>query len=290
MKIGAILILYNPNLELLNSVILSTQSQVDSICVIDNTVDSVGKAFFYKYRNTCYIPLGKNIGIAAAQNIGISYFVDLNFDYVLLIDQDSILYSNMVVCMLNSYAILQQRGHNVAVVGTKAINRETGLPYKEEYPILSKFSLDSYNFLLVNSCRSSVSLISTNNFKKVGGMESELFIDGVDNEWCWRAKSRCNLNSYVLENSVIEHKLGQGDKSFLWYKVSIPSSFRVYYEFRNYFILCRRNYVPSVWKYKNGIKYIIKLFYYPVFVPPRISYLKSISKGIRDGLFKSEVR
>ena len=115
-------------------------------------------------------------------------------------------------------------------------------------------------------------------------MDSSLFIDGVDNEWCWRAKNKGNLDSFVSLDFKMNHYLGEGDRSFFGIKISISSPFRVYYQFRNFFILCRKSYVPGIWKIKNAVKYTIKFFYLPIFVIPRLEYLKKIFLGTIDGI------
>lgn len=71
---------------------------------------------------------------------------------------------------------------------------------------------------------------------------------------------------------------------FFLKKVAIASPFRVYYQFRNYLWLCRRDYVPRYWKKKNGMKYFVKLFYFPICVAPRAMYLRRIVHGVISGL------
>lgn len=71
---------------------------------------------------------------------------------------------------------------------------------------------------------------------------------------------------------------------FFYKKVAIASPFRVYYQFRNYLWLCRRDYVPRYWKRKNGMKYFVKLFYFPICVAPRTMYLRRIVRGVISGL------
>lgn len=131
---------------------------------------------------------------------------------------------------------------------------------------------------------SSISLIPCKAFSIVGGFDESLFIDGVDNEWCWRAWHKCGLRSFIVEDAEISHMLGEGDRNFFFKKVAIASSARVYYQFRNYLWLCRRDYVPKFWKKKNGIKYLVKLFYFPICVAPRAMYLRRIVHGVIDGL------
>lgn len=288
MKIGCILVLFNPNIELLNSVICSIENQIEKICIIDNSAFACTEKSIIDNNKINYFALNKNIGIAAAQNIGLDYFITENFNYILFVDQDSILPSNLVEKLINGTIALVNNDCKVAVVCPTSINRQDGKPYKEKYPILDNLYLqyqnEEYNFLKVNSCGSSASLISIENLRNVGLMDAFLFIDGVDNEWCWRAKEKCNLDSFILQDIGINHQLGEGDKSILGFKFAISTPFRIYYQFRNYIILCRRDYVPRVWKIKNGYKYLIKFFILSIFIAPRIRYLRSILRGIKDGV------
>jgi len=293
MRTGCVIVLYNPVIELLREVINSVSYQVDTIYVIDNSSSNLDEQIFSGNSNIYYKPLNRNQGIAAAQNIGLEYFIAKNFDYILFMDQDSVLQSDIVKKLLNAYLVLENNGYNVGVVSPVAINRQTGNRYKEKYPVLSNFCIENsnilYSFLKVNSCSSSGSIIAVNNFKKVGYMDESLFIDGVDNEWCWRAKMKCNLDSFVCEDIYINHQLGTGDKSIFNITVHISSPFRMYYQYRNFIILCKKNYVPRIWKLKNGYKYLFKMFYFPVFISPRIKYLNNIIRGIKDGIkFKSK--
>jgi rhamnosyltransferase len=288
MKIGCIIVLYNPVYELLRDVINSISNQVDTIFLIDNSSNSLDEQIFSADSKIHYKPQFSNKGIAAAQNIGLEYIMAKNLDYVLFMDQDSILPSDIVKKLLNAYLVLVNNGYNVGVVAPTAINRQTGKHYKEKYPVLANFCIEDsnilYSFLKVNSCRSSGSIIAVNNFRKVGHMDESLFIDGVDNEWCWRAKMKCNLDSFVFEDVCITHQLGTGDKSIFNFTVSISSPFRMYYQYRNFIILCKKKYVPIIWKLKNGYKYLFKMFYFPVFISPRNEYIYNILRGIIDGI------
>ena len=53
----------------------------------------------------------------------------------------------------------------------------------------------------VNELMSSTSLIPIEMFSKVGLLEETLFIDGVDHEWCWRAKKIENLRFFCFRES-----------------------------------------------------------------------------------------
>ena len=80
---------------------------------------------------------------------------------------------------------------------------------------------------------SSISLIPCKVFNIVGGFDESLFIDGVDNEWCWRAWHKCGLRSFIVEDAEIGHMLGEGDRFFFLKKrhrspfLSIPFGSRI---------------------------------------------------------------
>lgn len=63
--------------------------------------------------------------------------------------------------------------------------------------------------------------------------DEKLFIDGVDNEWCWRAATK-GYRFYIAENARIRHMLGKESRKIGNKDISISSEFRIYYQFRNY--------------------------------------------------------
>ena len=286
-KVGAVVVLYNPNFDVTKKTLSSLASQVDQICVVDNSPSDHSEVLS-GYESVEYKPLLKNIGIAAAQNIGIRYFIDLGYDFVLFADQDSIASEKVVDKLLENHQALKEASIKVGAVGTRAINRQTGLPYVEksnEIRIIDKRVLsNTSNITECYSIMSSISLIPCKVFNIVGGFDESLFIDAVDYEWCWRAWNKCGMRSFVDLSVAIEHQLGSPGK-FLWRDISVSSPMRLYYQFRNCIWLSKVSYTPTFWKLKVLRKYICKFLVYPIFFRPRISYLKSAIRGIIDGLF-----
>ena len=281
--IGAIIVLYNPNRDILRKGIEALSPQVDKVCVIDNSLIN-NYNIFKGYENVHYVPLLKNIGIAAAQNIGIKYFQDANYEYVIFSDQDSIAINGLVPDLLGVFKELTEKGVNVAAVGPMPINRATNNPYITQANIKAIYPkgtlCDNYNVHEMYSIISSFSIVKIASFNYVGAMEEDLFIDGVDDEWGWRAYNKGRLRSFIATDYTFSHF--QGDDERVRYKKSTP--FRSYFQFRNFIILFRRSYVPAYWKRRNLLKFGIKMFYYPICVSPRREYLKSIVQGIRDGI------
>ena len=88
-KIGCIIVLYNPNWKVTHKVLESIYKQVDRIFIVDNSPNAQ-EVDFSVYGNVVYHFIGGNKGIATAQNIGIKYFEQNDYDFVIFFDQDSI--------------------------------------------------------------------------------------------------------------------------------------------------------------------------------------------------------
>lgn len=288
MTLGAVIVLYNPDKSETLKVVEAIQRQVKMLCLVDNSIDNHEK-WYEEIPHITYIHIGKNIGIAAAQNVGIKNLSKNGCDMVILCDQDSMPTKDTIPKLVSALTALQAKDCKIGAVGTKAINQATGKPYPQKSKVIRSIKgADINSNLDVTECyslRSSISLIPLKNFENVGFFDESLFIDGVDHEWCWRAWHRASLRSFMVNQALLYHKLGEGDKKFLKKDISIASPFRIYYQFRNYIWLCRRNYTPLYWKRKHFFKYAIKMVYFPIFVSPRKEYTKRILQGIRDGLF-----
>lgn len=281
MKLGAIIVLYNPDISLLKNVIESVSKQVDNICVVDNSSHVLEYSDLF---NIEYIYLGNNKGLAYAQNIGINYMLSIAVDYILFLDQDSILPSNAVSILLERYIELTNSKIPVAAIGPMPINRLTRKNYSIQ--VKSKeLCCEKKDVIETFAVMSSGSLIAGANFKKIGLYNYSLFIDAVDYEWCWRAYFMYGYRSFVVKSLFMEHQLGRPGK-LLGRNISISSPMRLYYQFRNCIWLLKEPYTPTFWKMKVLRKYSLKLFAYPLFISPKRSNLCFILKGIRDGVLE----
>lgn len=286
--IGAVMVLYAPDLDVTDKAIEAILPQVDLLCIVDNTPGADLSARFTDNR-IHYIAMSGNSGIAAAQNRGTRWLLDRGVDFLVYTDQDSETRPDTIARLMHGYTILTDGGVKVGLAGTLPVNRETGEPYR-----LSARRIDSPDDLRripgaegiseYYSAISSISLIPRRAMLDNGGFDESLFIDGVDHEWCWRAWHTHAYRTFIVRDAVIDHCLGQGDRHLAARQVHIASADRVYYQFRNYLWLKRLEYTPAYWIKKNGLKYAVKFFYFPIMVSPRGKYLKNILRGIRDGL------
>ncbi len=284
MKIGAVIVVYNFEQRDFTLGMRQLAEQVDQLCVVDNSAKN-SESFFSQFPHTVYIPLHENKGIAYAQNAGIKRLIEEGTDYILFSDQDSLIPQGAVKRLIDDTILLEQQGWRVGGVCPRAYNADTGEPYPHQVNKMADRVLNNGAnvFTEVTFCMNSMSLIKAEWFKKVGLMETELFIDGVDSEWCWRAANMLELRFFVDESLHMQHHLGIGNRKIGGKIRSMTPPGRMYYQYRNYIWLLRRKYVPRKWKIYNGWKYLIKIAYYGMFVAPRLEYVRKIMSGVAAG-------
>jgi len=284
-KVVSIIVLYNSNWNLLREVVKEALSQCSKVFLIDNsTVDntSIFNSFFSPSVNLVYRALHDNYGIAYAQNFGLKLIKDEGYEYVIFFDQDSVPGKGMVETLLNDLIYLKSKNIKVSTIGPIPINSETNQPYEARLIKNKQLDIDGLVFIPVKQIISSGGLMLVSIFDEVGGFDELLFIDGVDHEWCWRAGTH-GYTVFLSPRSKLVHRLGEGDKKILGIKIATTSSFRLFYQFRNYVVLCSRNYVPFYWKFNNLIKYCVKMVYYPL-IYKDLGVLRRIFSGIREGV------
>lgn len=258
-NIGIVIVLYHPTPE--EKEYVAALGQHFPVAAIDNTCD--------------------NRGIAAAQNIGIRDLTG-RVDYILFSDADSRIATRDIYALQQSLVELENRGIRVGAIAPRACNRQTHKPYPYPCNFIRNYG---EHYSEVTDLISSGMLVRTEVLQDVGEMEEALFIDGVDSEWCWRARTK-GYHLYVDEDIRFEHQLGNGTRTLCGREISVTPPHRMFYMYRNYLRLCLRSYVPTRWKWHNGLKYIIKAIYYPIAGPNRREYLHNIYKGIAAGWAK----
>ena len=293
--VSAVLVTYNPDMEVLRAAILAVSGQVSDIFIVDNGSSNCSFDWFDKLEGSANAKLHllqqeDNVGIGAGHNIGIRRAIDQGSKFVLLLDQDSQVGLNMVVKLRSAYAALNEKGVQVAALGPQYRDADNGM--------LSRFvKVGMFRFIhcgcenntsLVNAdfLVSSGSLLPVAALEVVGLMDENLFIDHVDTEWCFRAKSK-GLQIFGLCGAVMTHELGEQRKE-VWFlrKRTVPfhKPFRYYYMFRNSVLLYHRNYMPLNWKFADIVRCLKMVVFFSWAAENRLTCLKMMSLGVIDGL------
>ena len=277
------MVLYKPDWRITSEAIDSLASQVDSLCIIDNTPDAENSSRFISQGNIHYISLKSNAGIAAAQNAGIRYLSEIGMQYILFSDQDTLAPADIVKELLSDFLKLRENGFNIGLIGPVPVNKATGNPYISKISSINKVECGDFKFDECQYVISSFSLVPSRYFKETGGFREDFFIDFVDNEWCFRLHSLLGLSPFISHRLSVLHELGKSQR-FLGKQINISSPFRLYYQIRNYFWIRKLDYVPKAWLSQVRNKLIPKIVYYSIVPKQRLAYIKSILRGVRDGV------
>lgn len=220
---AACVILYNPKKEDIAN-ILTYVNKVKKVYIFDNTEGKSNENLFQNFENVSYFWDNENKGIAIRLNEGCKKAIGDNFEYLLTMDQDSSFLEENIDQYFNAILDFKEK-KKVAVYGLEyAANDING-------------TTPEYNE--VDHLITSASIINLKLYHEIGGFDENLFIDGVDIEYCYSALSK-GFKNIKFGRIFFNHTLGIRTKRgsvftlYLFKKyVSVHSSLRVYYMHRN---------------------------------------------------------
>lgn len=281
MSIICVLITFQPDTELLARSINSISKQVDKIIIVDNSPISTDFSIVKQTQNMEFIHLNKNIGIAAAQNIGITKALAASAAYILLSDQDTVYPSEYVSLMI---PIFSQHSSAAAVVPrfTDSNKRSTD-GFVALHPLLFLYSYPEAGRHELFHAIASGKIIKADCLSRIGLMNEDLFIDWVDFEWCWRARK---LGYKIIGNAdvCISHQLGDGAVNLGFREINVRTPLRHYYITRNAFYLALHS---NSLDPKHRIVLLFKSFRYivgfPLIAKPRAKNLYAVLLGFVHG-------
>ncbi|MCI6583988.1 MAG: glycosyltransferase family 2 protein [Mobiluncus porci] len=295
-RVWAIGVAYNPDQARLTRTIESLLPQVERVLIVDNTPDPTPalKEYWRSWvaRGVAVVAVGKNLGIAAAQNLGARRALRGGAAALLFFDHDSVFASDYVATIQEAYGRLVG---DVGALGGLAFdareadsaNRDV-LAYRDTSWGPRRWAdaaLRLHEVLPAAFLIASGLYVPRQTWERVGPMNAEMFIDHVDLEWSARAKAK-GCGTYLVAGATIDHQLGDEVVKLPGRAqvVHVHTPFRVYYLVRNTVWLIR-GLAPITPTWRIG--YLIWLTKYIafnlVFVPNRLERAKKILKGLRDG-------
>jgi rhamnosyltransferase len=284
-SVGAVIVAFNDYASVLR-LIESLQSQVSFICVVDNsTFDDKFICDSKDSAEIIYIKNKTNLGLGEALNIGIKKVLTLKTEWVLLLDQDSMVDFGMIENMLSSYYSANDK--LVAQIVPLVYDNNT-LRYLPSL-IFRRFGLKKIyapkEDTFIDFQITSGSLIKKEIFEKIGFMDEKFFIDYIDFDYCFRLRS-FKYKILLSKNALLHHSLGE--KSF---KMGIcfiqHPNIRIFYQVRNRLIVMKR--YSSVFPYftANEIKnLILKLGKIIILEDDKKKKFQNYFKGFYAGLLK----
>lgn len=241
--IAGVVILYNPDIKSAADNISSYLPFVKLLYVIDNTSEdqvlhSAREKLSQLSEKIIYISNGINQGIGRPLNYAAQLAHEKGFEWLLTMDQDSYFTPVQLDRYKNHFSQHFCHDQSVAVVAPS---------YSHE----RKDTTARILFHETNAAITSGSLINLNTWKSIGGYNEEMFIDEVDNDFCYRARI-AKFKVMAYDNVFIEHTIGKakltGYFGFLMKRQRIiHSSFRLYYIVRNYLYVRKkyRSFFPA---------------------------------------------
>ena len=258
MKLGALIVLYNPTNEQIKNCI-NTSNYFDKLVVIDNSENEI--TYIEDTDKIQYMKMNENVGLAKALNIGFAKLNELGFKWGGYLDQDTFIDETF----REKYLDKLEYNNDVGVYTPQY------LIDRKKDPILT----DSFDQVVWTM--TSASIFNVEIMKKINFFDERYFLDVVDYEYCLK----CNKKDYKVmryNGYAVRHNPGITNTTKLFkYKYGYMSPIRYYYQIRNLKLLY------SEYKYKK-IKLILLYKFLKVILlfSNKKEYLKMNKKAKQD--------
>lgn len=229
-KIAIILVNYNGekyNEECICSILKSTYDNYEIIIVDNASTDNSVKLLREKFdENIKIIISNENLGFSGANNIGIKYALNNGFDYVMLLNNDTIIEKDMINIMINASEGNKAVSPKIYYYDNKSliwsaggdINWKKGLPI--QYGINSKDNYENNKKKNIQFATGCCILMPIEIIRKIGMMSEDYFLYYEDTDYCVRIIEE-GFEIVYEPKAIMYHKVSAstgGEKSKMyWY-------------------------------------------------------------------------
>lgn len=282
--IGALIVTYNPDLDMLLRNILAIKQQVDQVMIVDNGSKNIKEIKNIAIKNDLsdlqIVALEINKGIAQALNVGIGVFATKKFKWVMTLDQDSIIADDTINILKGTDEYLSSQ---TAILAPEFINREQESLIDVHNNSENRDKV--FSIIERDDVITSGSLTNISAWQIVGGFDDQLFIDMVDYDFNQRLLG-LGYKVYQVQGLYFEHSLGEGVKQTIFQKILFinkptdHSTMRTYYWYRNQIIFIKRY---QNYKVLRILNLLLSMRYIFVLSNPMLK-MKSAFRGYIDGI------
>jgi rhamnosyltransferase len=261
-RIAATIVVYRPERELLLGLVGAIAADVERIflflnCRPDPQLLAECEAAARPTPVLC-LGDGSNVGLGRAYNEAAQAAWEAGCDLILLFDEDSTPLPGMPARLADAF---DRAGDHVALVGPRPRTLDIAggykLPPSARNPAPLPPDLRDLAFLI-----SSGSLIDLAAFAEIGPFREDFFIDGIDLEWCFRARAR-GFRTIMAMDEEMPHRLGRGIIRVPLLNVhfvdNAPARLLTYA--RNQAAMMRLPHVPLWWKARAAATIAIHLVF-----------------------------
>ena len=275
MDISAGIVIFNPDINRLKENISAVIVQCAHVYLVDNgsnNIDEVKKLLNqYNHSKVSVLCNMENQGIAKALNQLASEAQKGGFDWILTLDQDSVAPSNIIE-EFEKYT----NNLNTGMLCPVICDRNKGVVVEAKD-----------NYKEIDECITSGSLLNIKAWRKIGGFDESMFIDGVDFDICYRLRKN-GYKILCIQSVVLLHELGRiVYHRFIFWKVLVKnhSAFRKFYIARNTVYLARKEHTNIIKAILQNVKHFLIVVCYE---DDKWKKSKKILQGTIDG-FKCEI-
>ncbi|MBO6243805.1 MAG: glycosyltransferase [Clostridia bacterium] len=219
------IVTFNPDIGRLGECLRAVSKQIDAIYIFDNGSDNIEQIENLLGHSFNRIDLHKNTVtavIATALSCIMDYAHEKNYEWVLTMDQDSVLQPGVISAYLDGAKIYNDAGMFTCLI-------------KDRNFVDEKYEKQKESYQKVQYCITSAAFTNVAAYKKTKGYDKEFFIDCVDFDICY-SLIECGYQIYRVNHIGLLHEVGKGEnRRFLWKKIVVyhEKPFRIFYLARN---------------------------------------------------------
>lgn len=285
---------YEDTIDCIRSLKLATDDG-DEIIVVDNGSTDTSIKKLQTVKGLTIIENSENLGFAGGNNVGILYSLEKNFDFIFLLNNDTIVSSSFLWELKQAAVQFPNTSifcpkiyyhHDPSKIwfGGGRLRSLTGVPLHQNFGEVDSNPEDkkAKRIDFITGC---AMFIRSSCWRQVGLLDERFFIYCEDVDWSMRAKN-LNYECLFIPQSKIWHKEGASLK-----KLKSSGEFRRYkLSTRNLILLHRKH--SSITKYLMQIVAVILLVVFPNFLRlfVRLGPYAAIGPifGLIEGMFWSK--
>jgi len=288
--VGTIVVTFNRKKMLKECIenLLKQTYKNQEILIIDNASTDGTKEYIEKLiddKKVFYINTGKNMGGAGGFNFGVREAMKRGYDYLWLMDDDTIADDkNALKVLVEKAALLKDDFSFLAglVKWTDGSLCAMNIPKFDEHGWHDKYSLFKEEIVPIETSTFVSFFANAKIVKKAGLPIKDFFIYGDDWEYCLRMRQFAQ--PYMVTNSFVTHKMAVNSNASI---VECPAERikRCYYDYRNQGFVIRKY---GKKKDKMRRKYLYFAFVWNILVRAenkRFKRLHTLNMGYFKGMF-----
>ena len=274
MRILVGIVTFNPDLGRLEENLSAVLAEpIDYVLVFDNGSENISEICtlteYYQtgiYKNNC------NTGIASALRYIMNFAISNDYDWVMTLDQDSVIRSGLV----KEYKSYESKLRDAAML--------TCIIQDRNFTESNSYDNKTHE---ITRCISSAAFINVKCYEQTAGYDEKMFIDYVDFDMCY-SLIEAGFKIYRIPFLGLLHEVGNGrNVSFFGkqYIVYNHSACRKYYLIRNS-IYCAKKHPP----FDSLLIAFREMLFVLIYEKDKKKKIVCMLKGFIDGLGMKEER